>query len=46
VTTGRPPQSPEDWWSTAIIDMKPGTIRFHGYEIEDLIGRAGFTDMV
>ena len=26
--------------------MKPGMIRFRGYAIEDLIGRAGFADMV
>jgi len=46
VTTSRPPSTPEDWWSTAIIDMKPGMIRLRGYAIEDLIGRAGFADMV
>jgi citrate synthase len=44
--TKRPEKSPEDWWSTAIIDMKPGMIRMRGYAIEDLIGRAGFADMV
>jgi citrate synthase len=42
----RPEATPEDWWSTSIIDMKPGMIRFRGYAIEDLIGRAGFADMV
>lgn len=41
-----PPKSPEDWWSTSIIDMKPGMIRFRGYPIEDLIGRIGFVEMV
>jgi citrate synthase len=50
VTTSRPPKkprkTPEDWWSTAIIDMKPGMIRFRGYAIEDLIGRVGFAEMV
>ena len=46
MTTSRPPSTPEDWWSTAIIDMKPGMIRLRGYAIEDLIGRAGFADMV
>ena len=35
-----------EWWSTSIIDMKPGMIRFRGYAIEELIGRAGFADMV
>jgi citrate synthase len=44
--TNRPTKSPEDWWSTAIIDMKPGMIRMRGYAIEDLIGRASFADMV
>ncbi len=35
-----------DWWSTCIIDMKPGEIRYRGYAIEDLIGNAGFAEMV
>ena len=42
----RRPQTPEDWWSTSIIDMKPGSIRYRGYAIEDLIGRVGFAEMV
>ena len=42
----KPEKTPEEWWSTSIIDMKPGMIRFRGYAIEDLIGRAGFADMV
>jgi len=46
VSTSHPPKTPEDWWSTAIIDMKPGMIRIRGYAIEELIGRAGFADMV
>jgi citrate synthase len=46
VASTRPPKTPEDWWSTAIIDMKPGMIRMRGYAIEDLIGRVGFADMV
>ena len=44
--TNRPSMTPEDWWSTAIIDMKPGMIRLRGYAIEDLIGRIGFADIV
>lgn len=40
------PTSPQDWWSTSIIEMHPGVIRFRGYAIEDLIGRVGFVDMV
>ena len=46
MTKARPPKTPEDWWSTAIVDMKPGMIRFRGYAIEQLIGRIGFADMV
>ena len=46
VSASRATKTPEDWWSTSIIDMKPGMIRFRGYAIEDLIGRAGFADMV
>jgi len=45
-TSKKPRKTPEEWWSTSIIDMKPGMIRFRGYAIEDLIGRAGFADMV
>lgn len=36
----------EDWWSTAIIEMEPGLIRFRGHAIEDLIGRVSFPAMV
>jgi citrate synthase len=46
VSASRATKSPEDWWSTAIIDMKPGAIRYRGYAIEELIGRVGFADMV
>ena len=45
-TPKKPTKTPEEWWSTSIIDMKPGMIRFRGYAIEELIGRAGFADMV
>src|SRR5438094_848287 len=38
--------TPENWWSTAIIDMRPGVIRYRGYAIEELIGRIGFAEMV
>jgi citrate synthase len=46
VPKSNPPKSPEEWWSTSIIDMKPGMIRFRGYAIEELIGRIGFAEMV
>lgn len=42
----RTEKTPQDWWSTSIVDMKPGMIRFRGYAIEDLIGRVGFAEMV
>lgn len=39
-------ESAEDWWSTAIIAMKPGEIRLRGHAIEDLIGRVTYPEMV
>ncbi len=44
--TARPRDPAEDWWSTAIIQMEPGLIRFRGHAIEDLIGRVSFPAMV
>ncbi len=44
--TERPKLTPEQWWSTDIIDMSPGVIRFRGYAIEDLIGRISFAQMI
>jgi len=38
--------TPQDWWSTAIIDMQPGMIRYRGYAVEELIGRVSFAAMV
>ena len=46
MSTNRTQQSPEEWWSTSIIDMKPGSIRIRGYAIEELIGRIGFAEMI
>lgn len=34
------------WWSTDIIDMKPGSIRVRGYPIEQLVGRVSFPRMI
>src|SRR5262249_54135000 len=34
------------WWSTEIIDMKPGVIRFRGFPIEQLIGAISFPQMI
>ncbi|MFC3339371.1 citryl-CoA lyase [Paracandidimonas soli] len=39
-------QQAADWWSTSIIQMSPGVINFHGYPIQDLIGKAGFVEMI
>ncbi|MGX1789918.1 citryl-CoA lyase [Bosea sp. NPDC055332] len=36
----------EEWWSTQIIEMRPGLIRLRGYPIEDLIGRISFPAMI
>ena len=36
----------EEWWSTEIIEMRPGMIRLRGYEIQDLIGRVSFPAMI
>lgn len=38
--------TPEEWWSTSIIEMQPGVIRYRGYAIEELIGAVGFADMI
>ena len=46
MTQARVPKSPQDWWATSIIDMKPGSIRLRGYAIEELIGRIGYAEMV
>ena len=39
-------QKATQWWSTDIIDMKPGVIRFRGFAIEQLIGRISFPQMI
>ena len=44
--TSAPGDTPENWWSTSIIEMKPGMIRYRGYAVEELIGRIGFAEMV
>ena len=46
MTTARTQDTPEDWWSTSIIEMQPDMIRYRGYAIEELIGRIGFAEMV
>ena len=39
-------QRASDWWSTSIIDIHPGEIAIRGYQIQDLIGKVRFPDMV
>jgi len=34
------------WWSTEIIDMKPGSINLRGKPIQDLIGKKSFVEMI
>jgi len=36
----------QKWWSTAIVDAKPGVIRLRGYPIEQLIGGVSFAQMI
>lgn len=38
--------SAKAWWSTSIIDMKPGSIRFAGFPIEQLIGAVSFPQII
>jgi len=45
-STAEAKDTPEQWWSTSIIEMKPGMIRYRGYAVEELIGRVGFAEMV
>lgn len=35
-----------DWWSTSIIDIRPGQIRTRGILIQDLIGNVSFPQMI
>jgi citrate synthase len=35
-----------EWWSTEIIEMEPGMIRYRGYPIEELIGNISFPQMI
>lgn len=39
-------QDAQAWWSTAIIDIRPGEIRVRGYAIEELIGAVSFPQMI
>lgn len=46
MSKARPAKTPEEWWATSIIAMRPGHISYRGYAIEDLIGKVGFVDMI
>lgn len=35
-----------EWWTTDIIDVRPGRIALRGYAIEDLIGTVRFPEMI
>lgn len=35
-----------EWWSTAVSDIEPGSIRLRGYPVQDLISGAGFAETV
>jgi len=39
-------QQASDWWSTSIIDIRPGVIRTRGIPIQDLIGKISFPQMI
>jgi citrate synthase len=39
-------QSASNWWETSIIDIHPGEIAIRGYEIQDLIGKISFPEMI
>ncbi|MGE4334903.1 MAG: citryl-CoA lyase [Pigmentiphaga sp.] len=39
-------QSAEQWWTTAITDITPGSIRLRGYPIEQLIGKVSLVDTI
>jgi citrate synthase len=39
-------QRASDWWTTALIDIRPGVIRPRGIPIQELIGKASFPQMI
>ena len=41
-----PEQAASAWWSTAIIDMRPGAIRLRGRALQELIGQLNFAEMI
>lgn len=41
-----PLEAVAQYWRTAIIDMKPGSIKFSGYPVQELIGAVSFPQMI
>ncbi len=39
-------QQASDWWSTSLIDIRPGVIRPRGRPIQELIGSVSFPQMI
>lgn len=39
-------QQASDWWSTSIIDIRPGVINTRGVPIQNLIGQVSFPQMI
>lgn len=46
-------KTPEDllaearaWWTTSIIDIRPGEIGIRGYPVQDLLGKTSFVGMI
>lgn len=49
MSTKTPEQLLQDasaWWSTEIVDIRPGEISFRGYPIQELIGSVRFPEMI
>ena len=47
------PKTPEQllkearaWWSTSVIDVRPGEIRVRGYRLDELVGRVDLGEMI
>jgi citrate synthase len=34
------------WWTTSLIDVRPGVIELSGYPVQDLIGKVSFVDTI
>ncbi len=36
----------KDWWQSSIVDIAPNSIRFRGYDVQELIGNVSFPAMI